>query len=76
MGSEMCIRDSDKPKPVCRAEYIVCYPEPHEDLWSIAKKYEMPREALRNANGLTGDALPQGKRTVVIPCGESVASGA
>ena len=41
----------------------------------IAKKYEMPREALRNANGLTGDALPQGKRTVVIPCGESVAGG-
>lgn len=66
----------DKPKPICRAEYIVCYPEPQENLWSIAKKYEIPREALRNANGLTGDALPQGKRTVVIPCGESAASGA
>lgn len=64
----------DEPKPLCKAEYIVYYPEKNEDLWDIAKKYEIPRASLRHANGLVGDALPQNRKTIVIPCGELTAS--
>ncbi len=57
----------DEPKPLCKAEYIVYYPDSEETLWDIAKKYEVPRDSLRAANGISGDELPQ-RRTVVIPC--------
>lgn len=56
----------DEPKPLCKAEYIVYYPDPEETLWDIAKKYEVSRDLLRAANGMSGDELPG--RTVVIPC--------
>lgn len=57
----------DEPRPVCRAEYIVYYPDADESLWAIAKKYEVSQESVRRLNGFSGDELP-GKRILVIPC--------
>lgn len=57
----------DEPRPVCRAEYIVYYPDAGESLWAIAKKYEVSQESVRQLNGFSGDELP-GKRILVIPC--------
>ena len=57
----------DKPKPLCRSEYIIYYPDKHETLWDIAKKYEIPQKQLAAANGMeTTQTL--NKKTVLIPC--------
>lgn len=61
----------DEPKPLCKAEYIIYYPEKEENLWDIAKKYEIPQETLRRTNGFGGDSLPPNRKTVVIPCGDT-----
>lgn len=57
----------DKPKPVCRSEYIIYYPDKSETLWDIAKKYEIPQKKLCDANGIE-DSKTLNKKTVLIPC--------
>ena len=36
-------------------EYILCYPSPSDDLWSIAKRYCAPVEKIAEENGIRGD---------------------
>lgn len=57
----------DKPKPVCRSEYIIYYPDESETLWDIAKKYEIPQKKLCDTNGIE-DSTTLNKKTVLIPC--------
>lgn len=61
----------DAPKPLCKAEYIIYYPDAGETLWQIAKKYEIPAEALCSANGIGGGmdgCVGNERKTIVIPC--------
>ena len=57
----------DKPKPLCRSEYIIYYPDKKETLWDIAKKYEIPQKTLADANGINEEQALN-KKTVLIPC--------
>lgn len=57
----------DTPKPICRSEYIVYYPEKGESVWDIAKKYEITIKDFTDINAITSDNLTD-KKTVVIPC--------
>lgn len=57
----------DKPKPLCRSEYIIYYPDKNETLWDIAKKYEIPRQRILDANGLK-DSEEITSKTFLIPC--------
>lgn len=57
----------DKPKPVCRSEYIIYYPDKKETLWDIAKKYEIPQKKLAEANGID-ESQTLNRKTVLIPC--------
>ena len=57
----------EMPKPLCRSEYIIYYPDKNETLWDIAKKYEIPQSKIASANGIdVNDTL--NKKTVLIPC--------
>ena len=58
----------DLPKPLCRSEYIVYYPEPGESTWDIAKKYEISVKEFSQANSISDNNL-SGMKTVIIPCG-------
>ncbi len=57
----------DFPKPLCRSQYIVYYPEKDEKLWDIAKKYEIPLNQLAEANDIKEDSVKD-KKTIIIPC--------
>lgn len=57
----------DEPKPMCRSEYIIYYPDSGETLWDVAKKYEIPQKTLAEANGIS-DGVELEKKTVLIPC--------
>ena len=57
----------DKPKPICRSEYIIYYPDKKETLWDIAKKYEIPQKKLAAANGID-ETQVLNRKTVLIPC--------
>ena len=57
----------DKPKPACRSEYIIYYPDKKETLWDIAKKYEIPQKKLAEANGID-ESQTLSRKTVLIPC--------
>ena len=57
----------DKPKPLCRSEYIIYYPDRNETLWDIAKKYEIPKKKIADANGID-ESQTLNRKTVLIPC--------
>ena len=57
----------DRPKPVCRSEYIIYYPDRNETLWDIAKKYEIPKKKIAEANGFD-ESQSINRKTVLIPC--------
>ena len=57
----------DSPKPLCKSEYIICYPSGSETLWDISKKYEVSREELKKANNLESENI-SGRKTIIIPC--------
>ena len=59
----------ESPKEKCKSEYIIYYPDRNESLWDIAKKYEMPEDDIKSANGLKPESETTGdKKTVIIPC--------
>ena len=56
-----------KDKPVYAPEHsavVIYYPVKDEKLWGIAKKYNTTEDAIRRANGITGD-YATGKMIVV-----------
>lgn len=55
-------------EPVIRedASILLYYPQPGEDVWQAAKKYRVPPDALKAANKLETDTLPE-KRPIRIP---------
>lgn len=57
----------ESPKPLCRSEYIIYYPEKTESVWDIAKKYEISLASLTETNDIS-DESQTGLKTVVIPC--------
>ena len=47
-----------------RGEYVVCYPSPSDNLWSVAKRYGTTVATLIATNKLTPTATPDGKETL------------
>ena len=47
-----------------RGEYVVCYPAPGDDLWSVAKKYATTTAAILQRNNLTPTDTPDSKETL------------
>ncbi len=47
-----------------RGEFVVCYPAPDDDLWSIAKRYGTTVKALASTNKLASPAAPDSKETL------------
>ncbi len=47
-----------------RGEYVICYPTPDDNLWSIAKKYSTTVASLTATNKLTTTATPDAKETL------------
>ena len=45
-------------------EYILCYPSPSDDLWSIAKRYCAPVERVAEVNGIKGDVPYDSQRSI------------
>lgn len=57
----------DFPKPICRNEYIIYYPEKNEKLWDIAKKYEISLNVLKDTNDIKSETVSD-KKTIIVPC--------
>lgn len=45
---------------------LICYPQPGETVWEIAKHYRVSPDALRARNGLSADAEPAGNEHVPL----------
>lgn len=71
-GSFHAIRDAhihyDSPKPLCRSEYIIYFPDKDESVWEIAKRYEIPESLLLKENGLAENTKTVTSKTFLIPC--------
>ncbi len=59
----------DSPKQLCHSEYIIYYPESHETLWDIAKKYEISEKEILSANE-SANGGNAARKTIIIPCRE------
>ena len=46
-------------------EYTVCYPEKHESLWSVAKRYGAPINSIISANKLSNDTELDGEDSLL-----------
>lgn len=63
---DKCAIMKDRPtKRPSSSKIIICYPSESDDLWSVAKRYSVPENEIRAANGFSGE-LPRGK-IVIIP---------
>ncbi len=50
-----------------RSEYIIYYPDSADTVWSVAKKYRIPPEALVRANSLMEAESLSERRNLIIP---------
>lgn len=44
----------------------ICYPQPGDTLWTVGRRYRLPVEALRSANGGVSEAEP-GRPLLILP---------
>ena len=48
------------------SRYVICYPNPDDTVWSVAKRYRVSPDDVRSENSLSDDSL-SGKRCIIIP---------
>ena len=59
------VTNEETPFLLSGAAIRICYAEPNESLWEIAKRSHVPLEAMMNENGLTGERTS--RQMLLIP---------